>query len=60
MGRVLVVEDDEQLARLLTRVLSGSGLTVQWAPNGTEGLDIAVSRAVRTGSPVEPVLAVPR
>jgi hypothetical protein len=26
----------------------------------TEGLDIAVGRAVRTGSPVEPVLAVPR
>ncbi len=42
MGRVLVVEDDERLARLLTRVLTGSGLTVHWAPNGTEGLDIAL------------------
>src|SRR5262245_50400864 len=42
MGRVLVVEDDERTARLLNRALTGSGLSVQWAPTGTEGLDTAL------------------
>jgi DNA-binding response OmpR family regulator len=42
MGRVLVVEDDEQMARLLTRALTGSGLSVHWAPTGAEGLDTAL------------------
>lgn len=38
MGRVLVVEDDERMARLLVRALTGAGLAVQWAPTGDEGL----------------------
>lgn len=41
MGRVLVVEDDERMARLLTRALSGAGLTVYWAATGDEGLSAA-------------------
>jgi two-component system, OmpR family, response regulator len=42
MGRVLVVEDDERMTRLLTRALSGSGLCVHSAPTGNEGLDTAL------------------
>jgi DNA-binding response OmpR family regulator len=41
MGRVLVVEDDERMARLLIRALSGAGLVVQWAATGDEGLGTA-------------------
>ena len=41
MGRVLVVEDDERMARLLVRALSGAGLAVQWASTGDEGLGAA-------------------
>jgi DNA-binding response OmpR family regulator len=42
MGRVLVVEDDERMARLLTRALTGAGLSVQWAATGDEGLGTAL------------------
>src|SRR5215475_981025 len=42
MGRVLVVEDDERVARLLTRALTGSGLCVHCEPTGTAGLDAAL------------------
>ena len=42
MGRVLVVEDDERMARLLTRALTSAGLTVHWAPTGAEGLSSAL------------------
>jgi two-component system OmpR family response regulator len=42
MSRVLVVEDDERMARLLTRALTGAGLTVHWAPSGDEGLATAL------------------
>jgi DNA-binding response OmpR family regulator len=42
MGRVLVVEDDERMARLLTRALNGAGLAVQWAASGDEALGTAL------------------
>ena len=41
MGRVLVVEDDERMARLVIRALSGAGLAVQWASTGDEALGTA-------------------
>jgi two-component system, OmpR family, response regulator len=42
MGRVLVVEDDERMGRLLTRALSGAGLAVHWVSTGDEGLGTAL------------------
>lgn len=39
MGRVLVVEDDEQLRRLLTRSLSAFGYDVAGVVNGREALE---------------------
>src|SRR3989338_3015089 len=41
-NRVLVVEDDELLARMLKTKLSGSGLIVDLAQNGEIGLQMAI------------------
>lgn len=39
MGSVLVVEDDEDLATLLTSIVEGKGHDVRIASNGLEALD---------------------
>ncbi|NNJ11602.1 response regulator transcription factor [Chloroflexales bacterium ZM16-3] len=40
--RVLIIEDDQRLARLMARVLSEEHFTVEVANDGDEGLDIAL------------------
>jgi len=42
-GRVLVVEDDEEIAEVLRRSLRGEGYEVQTSGDGVEALDMAVS-----------------
>src|SRR5258708_30124093 len=44
-GRVLVVEDDDQNARLLTRLLRAEGFTVDVAGDGLAALAAVASRA---------------
>jgi two-component system, OmpR family, response regulator MprA len=41
-GRVLVVEDDEEIAEVLRRFLRGEGYEVRTTGNGVEALDLAV------------------
>jgi two-component system OmpR family response regulator len=43
MGRVLVVEDDDRIARLIARALRGDGHAVDFAVTGPEGLGIATA-----------------
>lgn len=43
MGRVLVVEDDERLARLVVRALDGAGHPARSAATGREGLAAALA-----------------
>lgn len=43
--RLLLVEDDPESRELLTRVLTGSGYTVDLAPDGQRGLHLALTRA---------------
>ena len=38
MAEILVIDDDRQLRRLLSRVLKGAGHTVQEANDGKEGI----------------------
>lgn len=38
--RVLVVEDDDQIATILEDTLRDEGYEVRWAPNGQEGLAV--------------------
>lgn len=38
-ARVLIVEDDEDIARNLRDLLEGEGHAVEWASNGREALD---------------------
>jgi DNA-binding response OmpR family regulator len=40
--RVLIIEDDQRLARLMARVLSEEHYTVEVAHDGEEGLDVAL------------------
>ena len=40
--RVLIVEDDRRLARLITTVLTGEGLVCDAAHDGDEGVDLAL------------------
>ena len=40
MTRVLVIDDDEWLARLFMRRLEHNGMVVQSAPNAIEALDL--------------------
>jgi two-component system, chemotaxis family, chemotaxis protein CheY len=37
--RILLVEDDEDIARNLRELLEGEGYVVEWAPNGRVALD---------------------
>jgi DNA-binding response OmpR family regulator len=41
MGRVLVVEDDDRIAQLVTRALQNDGYAVDWAATGPGGLAAA-------------------
>jgi two-component system, OmpR family, response regulator len=43
VGRVLVVEDDERIARLVARALRGEGHAVDHAANGPAGLGVATA-----------------
>src|SRR5262245_51296969 len=42
--KILLVEDDERLAKLTVRYLEGSGCLVRWASTGMEGLNEALRR----------------
>lgn len=45
MKKVLLIEDDGELAELIVAGLADHGFDAEWAPNGLEGLDMArVSR----------------
>lgn len=41
MKKVLLIEDDGELAELIVAGLTDHGFEVEWAPNGLEGLDMA-------------------
>jgi two-component system response regulator CpxR len=41
MKRVLVVDDDAELCRLVTRFLAREGFATSWAPNGAAGIERA-------------------
>ena len=43
MPVVLIAEDDEDIARILTRLLTRSGCTVMRAPDGARALELAVA-----------------
>jgi DNA-binding response OmpR family regulator len=43
MERVLVVDDDAELSRLVTRFLSREGFAITWAPNGAAGVEHALA-----------------
>ena len=43
MERVLVVDDDAELCRLVSRYLAREGFETSWAPNGTEGIERALA-----------------
>jgi two-component system response regulator QseB len=45
-SRILVVEDDADLARLLERVLADEGYAVTWAADGHRGLHLALTQPV--------------
>ncbi|MEV4347571.1 response regulator [Actinoplanes sp. NPDC049596] len=42
MARVLIAEDDEDIALILTRLLTRAGHTVRHAPDGARALEMAV------------------
>jgi two-component system response regulator CpxR len=43
MERVLVVDDDAELCKLVTRFLSREGFATTWAPNGAAGVEHALA-----------------
>jgi two-component system response regulator CpxR len=43
MERVLVVDDDAELCRLVTRYLAREGFETNWAPNGATGMERALA-----------------
>lgn len=43
MERVLVIDDDAELCRLVTRYLAREGFEIQWAPGGAAGVDRALN-----------------
>ena len=45
-SKILVIEDDADLARLLERVLTDEGYAVTWAPDGQRGLHLALTQPV--------------
>jgi CheY-like chemotaxis protein len=40
MAKILVIDDDPQMRRLLSRLLSGEGHAVHEAPNGRDGIEL--------------------
>lgn len=38
MADILIIDDDRQMRRLLTRILTGAGYTVRQAANGRDGI----------------------
>ena len=38
-GRLLIVEDDEQIASILKEYLTNRGYEINWASTGNEGLE---------------------
>ena len=43
MERVLVVDDDAELCKLVTRFLTREGFEITWAPNGVAGVEHALA-----------------
>src|ERR1700751_300949 len=43
MERLLVVDDDAELCRLVTRYLKGEGFDATWASNGASGIERALA-----------------
>ena len=43
MEHLLVIDDDSELCRLVTRFLSREGFAVRWAPGGAEGIEQALT-----------------
>src|SRR5437660_8999236 len=43
MERVLVVDDDAELCRLVTRFLTREGFEITWAPSGDAGVERALA-----------------
>jgi two-component system response regulator CpxR len=43
MERVLLIDDDAELCRLLTRYLSREGFAIRWAPGGNTGIEEAMA-----------------
>lgn len=44
MSKILIVEDEEQLVRILSDKLSGEGFSVLTATDGDEGVKVALSQ----------------
>ena len=40
MGRILIIEDDAQIRKMLRRVLEDAGYEVEEAPDGLEGIEL--------------------
>ena len=40
MAEILIIDDEPQMRRLLTRLLSGAGHTVREATNGKDGIEL--------------------
>jgi two-component system response regulator CpxR len=43
MERVLVIDDDAELCKLVTRYFAREGFEISWAPNGTVGVERALA-----------------
>src|SRR3979490_3179100 len=43
MERLLVVDDDAELCKLVTRFLTREGFEISWAPNGAAGIERALA-----------------
>jgi len=43
MERLLVIDDDAELCRLVTRFLSREGFAIRWAPGGAAGIEQALA-----------------
>lgn len=43
MSQILIIEDEERIAAFVLKGLRAAGLTGQWAANGMQGIDLAMS-----------------
>lgn len=43
MSQILIIEDEERIASFVLKGLRAAGLTGQWAANGAQGIDLAMS-----------------